>query len=70
VIGGFYIGEHHCILHALDNKKESLVVFNLVDFCNLPNHQNKISSYTVCYKLSLEILNHIILDYSMPSSLE
>jgi len=51
VIGGFYIGEYYCILHALGNKKENLVVFNLADFCNSPNHQNKFhakfSSYTV-----------------------
>jgi len=40
------------ILHALGNKK--LAVFNLADFHNLPNHQNKFyakfSSYTVCYE--------------------
>jgi len=51
VIGGFYIGKCCCILHALSNKKEDLAVFNLVDFCNLPNRQNKFyanfSSYTV-----------------------
>jgi len=28
-------------LHALGNKKENLVIFNLADFCNLPNCQNK-----------------------------
>jgi len=39
--GGFYIGEWYCILHALDNKKENLAVFNLADFHNSPNRQNK-----------------------------
>jgi len=52
VIGGFYIGEHYCILHALGNKKDNLAVFNLADFCNLPKCQNKFytkfSSYMVC----------------------
>jgi len=51
VIGGFYIGERYCILHALGNKEENLVVFNLADFRNLPNYQNKFytkfSSYTI-----------------------
>jgi len=51
VIGGFYIGEHYCILHALGNKNENLAVFNLADFRNLPNCQNKFytkySSHTV-----------------------
>jgi len=51
VIGGFYIGEHYCILHVLGNKKENLAVFNLADFRNLPNRQNKFyakfSSYMV-----------------------
>jgi len=50
VIGGFYIGKCYCILDAFDNKK-NLAVFNLADFCNFPNHQNKFytkfSSYTV-----------------------
>jgi len=41
MIGGFYIGERYCTLHALGNKIENLAVFNLVDFCNSPNHQNK-----------------------------
>jgi len=53
VIGGFYIGEYYCILHALGNKK-SLAVFNLVDSHNSPNSQNKFyakfSSYMAyCY---------------------
>jgi len=52
VIGKFYIGECYCILHALGNKKEGLVVFNMADFHNSPNRQNKFyakfSSYTVC----------------------
>ena len=43
--------ECNCILHALDNKKENLAAFNLADFHNLPNRQNKFyakfSSYTV-----------------------
>jgi len=51
VIGGFYIGECYCILHALGNKKVNLAEFNLADFRNLPNRQNKFhakfSSYTV-----------------------
>jgi len=51
VIGGFYIGEYYCILHALGNKIENLAVFNLMEFCNLPNRQNKLynkfSSYMV-----------------------
>jgi len=50
VIGGFYVGKCYCILHALGNKKENLVVFNLADFCNSPNCKNKFyakfSSYT------------------------
>jgi len=50
VIGGFYIGECYCILHALGLKK-NLAEFNLVDFHNSPNRQNKFytkfSSYTV-----------------------
>jgi len=58
VIGGFYIGERHCILHAL-GKKKNLTVFNLVDFHNSPNRQHKFyvkfSSYMVstrekCYR--------------------
>jgi len=51
VIGGFYIGKCYCISRALSNKKENLGVFNLADFCNSPNCQNKLhskfSSYTV-----------------------
>jgi len=35
-----YIGERYCILHALHNKEEILVVFNLADFHNSPNRQN------------------------------
>jgi len=39
-------------LHSLDNKKENLEEFNLADFRNSPNHQNKFYakflSYTVC----------------------
>ena len=42
------------ILHVLGNK-ENLAVFNLVDFCNSPNRQNKFytkfKSYTVFYCL-------------------
>jgi len=38
-------------LHALGNKIENLVAFNLADFCNSPNCQNKFytkfSSYMV-----------------------
>jgi len=55
VIGGFYIGKRYCILHALSNKKENLAIFNLADFRNLSNHQNKFnakfSSYTVVVTL-------------------
>jgi len=51
VIGGFYIGECYCILHSLGNKKENFMEFNLADFCNSPNCQNKFyakfSFYTV-----------------------
>jgi len=51
VIGRFYIGDSYYILHAWGNKIENLAVFNLADFRNLPNHQNKFyakfSSYTV-----------------------
>jgi len=51
VIGGFYIGERYCILHSLGNKKDNLAEFNLADFCNSSNRQNKFyakfSSYTV-----------------------
>ena len=54
VIGGFYIGECYCILHALGNKKENLAVFNLADFHNSPNCQNKFyakfSSYMEYHK--------------------
>jgi len=50
VIGGFYIGKRYCILHALGNKKEK-AEFNLADFRNSPNCQNrfyaKFSSYMV-----------------------
>jgi len=57
VIGGLYIGEHCCILHALGNKKENLAEFNLVDFHNSPNRQNKLyakfSSCTVLYKVNI-----------------
>jgi len=56
VIGGFYIGERYCILHVLGNKKENLAVFNLVDFHDLPNCQNKFnvkfSSYMVFNSLA------------------
>jgi len=41
VIGGFCIGERYHIIHALDNKKENLAVFNLAEFYNLLNRQNK-----------------------------
>ena len=51
MIGGFYIDECYCILHALGNEIENLAVFNLVDFCNSPNRQSKVyakfSSYAV-----------------------
>jgi len=42
VIGGFYviIGKHHCIFTCIGNKK-NVVVLNLVDFHNSPNHQTK-----------------------------
>jgi len=41
VIGGFYIGKRYYILHSLGNKKDNLAEFNLADFCDLSNHQNK-----------------------------
>jgi len=44
------------ILHALGNKKENLVEFNLADFCNSPNRQNKFfakfSSYMIYCSIS------------------
>jgi len=47
VISGFYIGKYYCILHALGNRKENLVVFhNLVDLCNSPNHQHKFYEFS------------------------
>jgi len=52
VIGGFYIGERYCILHALSNKKGNLAVFNLADFCNSPNHQNKFYTKFLSYMVS------------------
>jgi len=43
----------YCILHSLYNKKDNLAEFNLADFHNSSNHQNKFytkfSSYTVFY---------------------
>jgi len=70
VIGGFYIGEHCCILHALGSKKENLAVFNLADFCNSPNHQNKFyakfSSYmVVIYNVTSFNLYHYQLLYHL-----
>jgi len=53
VIGRFYIGKHYYILHALSNKKDNLVVFNMADFGNLPNHQNKF--YAILYGIVLAI---------------
>jgi len=49
MIGGFYIGERCCILHALDNKKENLAEFNLADFRNSPNRQNKFYAKFLSY---------------------
>jgi len=47
------IGGCYCILHALGNKKLNFVVFNLADFRNSPNCQNKFhpkfSFYTVLH---------------------
>jgi len=60
VIGGFYVGECYCILHALGNKKENLAVFNLVDFHNSPNCQNKFSAKFLSYMV-LEIV-HLKID--------
>jgi len=62
VIGGFYIGKCYCsstiTLYALDN----LAVFNLADFHNSPNHQNKFyakfSSCTVFTGLEIMSGNH------------
>jgi len=60
VIGKFYIGECYCILHALGKEKENLAVFNLADFHNSPNCQNKFyakfSSYTV-FEYNFNYLN-------------
>jgi len=51
VIGGFYISKGYCILHSLGDKKENLAEFNLADFHNSSNRQNKFyakfSSYMV-----------------------
>jgi len=71
VIGGFYIGKRHCILHALGNKKDNLAEFNLADFRNSPNRQNKFyakfSSYTVyCPLLIINYFNlMVVLSCSM-----
>jgi len=60
VIGRLYIGECYCTLRALGNKKDNLAEFNLADFRNSPNHQNKFyakfSSYTVLEEIQEEIL--------------
>jgi len=52
-----YFNNNIAFLHALGNKRENLVVFNLADFRNLPNCLNKFytkfSSYT--YSTVLEI---------------
>jgi len=57
VIGGFYIGKRCCILHALGNNKENLVEFNLADFRNSPNRQNKFYAKFSSYTVSNEIFN-------------
>jgi len=58
VFGGFYIGKRYCILHSLGNKKDNLAEFNLADFWNSPNRQNKFyanfSSYTVLFSVLLQ----------------
>jgi len=41
-------------LHALGNKIENLVAFNLVDFCNLPNCQNKFYAKFLSYTVIME----------------
>jgi len=50
-LADFILANAIVFLRALGNKKENLVVFNLADFCNSPNRQNKFyakfSSYTV-----------------------
>jgi len=61
VIGGFYIGKRYRILHTLDSKKENIAVFNLADFHNSPNRQNKVyakfSSYTVPNSYPKEVIH-------------
>jgi len=64
VIGRFYIGKHYCSSQALGNKKENLAVFNLADFHDSPNRQNKFytkfSSYMVYnYTLDSSIVLYI-----------
>jgi len=59
VIGGFFIGERYCILHALNHKKEFGSII-LTDFHNSPNHQNnfytKFSSYMVYIFVGMDFL--------------
>jgi len=57
VIGGFYIGECYCILHALGNKKDNLAEFNLADFCNSPNRQNKFYAKFLSYTVVIFPIN-------------
>jgi len=41
--------------------KESLAVFNLVDFSNLPNHQNKFYAKFSSYMVYLVVINFSLL---------
>ena len=63
MIGRFYIDKHYYMHWAI--KKEDLVVFNLADFRNLPNRQNKFytkfSSYPVPYKQKNVTGKHLVI---------
>jgi len=58
VNGGFYIGERYCILHALGNKRDNLAEFDLADFHNSPNRQNKFYAKFSSYMVYGIILSH------------
>jgi len=59
-------------LHSLGNKKENLMEFNLVDFCNSPNRQNKFyakfSSYMVF--IFIAVYPRVGMDSHIPHSLK
>jgi len=58
-------------LHALGNKKENLTEFNLADFHNSPNHQNKFYtkflSYTVHMHRQVVKLKMLLQFFSSPT---